>query len=108
MCNGIIVDFHFQLIFNNALGELAHMTFPQPIMSTLSTAIGPFGCALLNKVMDLVIELQRQTHKKIEWYEKVLYTALSPPHNTHQSCLQNKHKSSQFSFSIKFPPVSPP
>ena len=58
--------------------------------------------------MDSVIELQTQTHEEIERYEKALYTALSCPHNAHQSHLQNEHKSSQFSFSIKFPPVSPP
>ena len=66
MCDGIIIDFHIQSIFNHALGELAHVTFPQLIMSTLSAAVGPFGCALLDNMIDSVIELQRQTHKKIE------------------------------------------
>lgn len=45
--------------------------------------------------MDSIIEVQRQNHEEIERFERALYTLLSRNQQSHETNLQNEHKSSQ-------------
>lgn len=45
--------------------------------------------------MDSIIEVQRQTHEEIEYFERALYQTLAKPAQLHQQKVQAEHRASQ-------------